>query len=126
MNRGRTTRGVVAAALAGTTAAMVAGYVFDGAGRPAVGFWAVVWGSATFLTVGALCLLLGADRSAVRRLAKGVLALTLGAISYGVLWWAISTGTPPASLEGAWLWPLGIGSLAGALWAARGAISRRS
>lgn len=102
-----------------------AGYVFDGAGSPAVGFWAVVWGVSTFLIIGAMTLLLRADRRAARRIAKGILGLVLGAISYGVLWWAVSTGTSPTSLEGAWQWPLGIASLAAALWALHGALSRQ-
>lgn len=114
-----------AAGLVAVAAAVAAGYVFDGAGRPALGFWAAVWGLVTFLVGSALGLLMRAERPAPRRLAKGTLGLTLGAVAYGALWFAISGRTPLVSPEGAWLWPLGIGSLVGALWALRGAIARR-
>lgn len=107
-------------------AAFVAGYVIDGVGRPALGFWAAFWGITTFAVVGSIATVLRSRRSWVRRAAKGVLGLTLGFIAYGALWVAIAWGpVSPFTLEGAWLWPLGLTSLAGAIWAIRGAVAPR-
>lgn len=124
MNRAGPARIVVPALAGAAVAAAGAGYVFDGAGSPAVDFWAVTWGVSVFLIVAAVSLLMTGERIAYRRIAKGVLGLVAACIAYGVLWWVLSTGTSPTSLEGAWQWPLGIAALAVALWAIRGAFSR--
>lgn len=79
---GRAVHRLAVAAVAGAGAAVGAGYVLDGAGRPAIGFWGVVWGTSAFLVVGAVSLLLGAEKSRTRRSAKAILGLTLGALSY--------------------------------------------
>lgn len=113
---------LVIVTLIAVVVSLVAGYVLDGAGRPSLGFWALTWGTVTFLVLaGGLAIRSGGP--AVRRIAWGLLALMFGVLTWGAFVFAV--GTPLLSLEGAWLWPLTLGSIAGAVLSVRGLLQRR-
>ncbi len=100
-------------------AAAVAGYVFDGAGRPALGFWAMTWGIGVGLL--GMTVVAAVSRWRAARLLAGLLAVG-AAISGGML--LVFSGPfqlSPASPEGLWLYPSVL-----VLFAVGGVASRRA
>ena len=95
-------------------------------GIGAVGFWGLVFAVPAGLTASAVTLAVVGGGSRMRQAGLYALATVLGLFGAIAAWWNILWGVPPASLEGAWLWPLAVVPMAGAALAWKAARRRRA
>lgn len=107
---------VVAGALVGGVAALVAGAMFEPFAL--VGPWGVlngtVLGGIAFLSV------VGGRRGWLATAARWTLVVVLAIVTWWAMFFAI--GTSPFTLEGAWLWPLAVSCLSALAAAGRWAL----
>lgn len=88
----------------------VAGYVFDGAGSPALGFWALTW-AVGVAVVGGFAVALWSGGRAWARLAGVVVAAVAAPVGGMVLLFTGPGELALSSPEGLWMYPLGVGLL---------------
>lgn len=96
---------VVVAGVVGSAVALVASRLIE---FQTFGFWGAVYGALAFLAALGITLA-GLGGGVQRRLGRLVLALSAGLLSAGT-WFYISWGISPLTVEGAWMWPLAVGS----------------
>ena len=91
-------------------------------GGRVVGFWGGFWGTFAALIGGGVALMViyrkdARVRRAGRIIAAGALILLSSLVAYWIVWWRV----PPSTLEGAWIYPLGLVSLLAGVLILRGA-----